>query len=641
MDPLSAVAAAASLLRTASSLTQTLYTAIEGTHNVGQHVSLLQDEINSLSQSVEAVHDMLNDKQLVSSGPESLWIKVSMRLQYCELPLAQFERQLRGLHEPVRRASLKDIVRFTKLALRDDNISRLRAQIQSHMSALQVILGTISIYLATRSPEPQMRNLEAQIEQLTEAMRALKQNSARLESSNESNRQIMNADVFLDAAARDVASAASTCSVSSEGTIKAGIQPVLLSTFAPSVAPSEAGYSATRDVKDRIKAWNSPSFGRNTTMDTSSQLFIEAWPTLAEHGFEFEMLADNQQMALLWAAAEGHAEVVKYLLKQNINPHGLIQIHGYAQWRDRDDNIAMAGGSYSPSVSLTNDLFVLQKGRMSDAALPLSILSRQLLMAEEIPGVKSRTRAEDGERMDAITVACICGHADVLDLLLSKQPAKEIKPYFGMDPFSYAIRLGRYEVISTCLRHGVSADGPSKGGLFERPYILSAIKTGNTPIVDLLLKHEASSLRDGNLLHQVITEAKPDLGVSLQLLLRRLSFPAVDHELMLSRQLHSIGRSRVLDELDAYRKECQARILLEYGANINYEEYHRLPIRASDAPATAASHALLNVERGMCGSDQFANFLCAVEEGRIKIKRLAPVYQGGSGDPVRGSIAKL
>ena len=120
-----------------------LYTYIDETKNVNEHIKALGDEVRSLSGVSDAIHKTWTRNQRVAAACASddteLWSNVKQALDDCQIVVHRLSTKLERLKQPgkLERTFFKKPALAMRLSLKTEDIALFRQQITSHYNAMQ------------------------------------------------------------------------------------------------------------------------------------------------------------------------------------------------------------------------------------------------------------------------------------------------------------------------------------------------------------------------------------------------------------------------------------------------------------------------------------------------------------------------
>jgi len=148
MDPLSIATAVGGTSKAALALSTTLYAFVEATKNIDQSVKSLYDEVNSLTRTLDAIGGSIASPSLAvgdeaSQNPE-LWQSVEGSLADCRNTIEKLNASLSGIKNSGSNVA-SQMLRTFKLNFKEDELRKLKAEIQTHNTALQLALQMINV----------------------------------------------------------------------------------------------------------------------------------------------------------------------------------------------------------------------------------------------------------------------------------------------------------------------------------------------------------------------------------------------------------------------------------------------------------------------------------------------------------------
>lgn len=298
MDVISAVTAAGALINSAYIIGSKLYRFIDGVRQIDDNASLLKTELETLSASVSTVNDSLRQPGLDPHERHPIWQNLTERIEACQKTVTAFGERCEGLL--TRSSPVQDLVREFKMEFRQADITRLRAQIQSHTSAMQMMMLVVVVHISSHTRSATIRQnvqLNQQNRRLGELITALRRVdlNRNLTSEDRESRPIIAANAMLRTTAEDVVSSASTVA-GSETTIRGD-----LDTFddpnEQDMSRSVAGEPLTRNGFARVQTWISDSnSASNHGESTPGSPRMRSSPRIAPNGSmhdELDTLVDS------------------------------------------------------------------------------------------------------------------------------------------------------------------------------------------------------------------------------------------------------------------------------------------------------------------------------------------------------------
>ena len=152
MDPISIIAASATLVRLCATTSGYIFTFVTNANNVDTAITTLGVEVNSLSQVLSSIHDSFSDSSLANAALSSQtgheaqhWRNVQRSMDDCKGTLENLVRVL----ENVRRGSGGFLARARSqisFKMSSAEIASLKQQIAAYRQTMQLSLQLITVY---------------------------------------------------------------------------------------------------------------------------------------------------------------------------------------------------------------------------------------------------------------------------------------------------------------------------------------------------------------------------------------------------------------------------------------------------------------------------------------------------------------
>jgi hypothetical protein len=168
----------------------------------------LYAETESLSRSLESITTVLQNPSIERHNRLPIWEDVHECLSQCQRSILAFDQRLEKI-KPKETDSgniLKKSLDAFKLHFRDDEVKMLRTQLQSHTTALQMVLQMITVHINSNVPEVILNVLSPQIQLLVKLVTQLHTSSFALGNADAGLRR---SRTRLEKSAKQVASRAS------------------------------------------------------------------------------------------------------------------------------------------------------------------------------------------------------------------------------------------------------------------------------------------------------------------------------------------------------------------------------------------------------------------------------------------------
>jgi hypothetical protein len=155
MDPVSVCSTALSAIKAVFGVSTTLYAFVQDTKQVDHALAAFFAETTNLKTSITAIESGLKNPLLLqftqSTAPDDqiyeLCISIDDALQDCRRTCDELDivlRGIRGTHNDPRNP-FRQALKAVKLNMDSESIVQLRAQINSHTSAMQLALQMINV----------------------------------------------------------------------------------------------------------------------------------------------------------------------------------------------------------------------------------------------------------------------------------------------------------------------------------------------------------------------------------------------------------------------------------------------------------------------------------------------------------------
>jgi hypothetical protein len=153
MDPISIIAASATLVRLCATTSGYIFTFVTNANNVDTAITTLGVEVTSLSQVLSSIHDSFSDSSLANAALSSQtgheaqhWINVQRSMDDCKDTLENLVRVL----ENVRRGSGGFLARALRsqisFKMSSAEIASLKQQIAAYRQTMQLSLQLITVH---------------------------------------------------------------------------------------------------------------------------------------------------------------------------------------------------------------------------------------------------------------------------------------------------------------------------------------------------------------------------------------------------------------------------------------------------------------------------------------------------------------
>jgi hypothetical protein len=150
MDPVTIITSVSAISKAAVGISTTLSTFIDATQNVDQSIQAIYDGITALNRTLNAIRSTLESSHVAigaSSTQEQdsgLWAAVVEALDDCRVTVEKFKASLTGLEHKGSNDAVQALRAF-KLQHREEELKTFRAQVQTHNTALQLVLQMINM----------------------------------------------------------------------------------------------------------------------------------------------------------------------------------------------------------------------------------------------------------------------------------------------------------------------------------------------------------------------------------------------------------------------------------------------------------------------------------------------------------------
>ncbi|XP_044740746.1 protein TANC2 isoform X2 [Chrysoperla carnea] len=196
-------------------------------------------------------------------------------------------------------------------------------------------------------------------------------------------------------------------------------------------------------------------------------------------------LTEAAQQALTASAAQGHVEIVEYLLDMSeVNANILDSLTGETALTVACTNGCTAVVSALISRGAAVDII----NRKEMPPLLLAVKEGHWAVAERLLQNHAPVEQTDNAGRTALMLAASEGHVGLIDLLLEKGANIEKQDREGLTPLSWACLRGRLQAAQSLLDRGVNINHPDKTG---RTCLDLAAFQGNPTLVQFLLDRGA------------------------------------------------------------------------------------------------------------------------------------------------------
>ena len=208
MDPLSIIGTAAAVSKVVWNCSTALCAFVEQVSNADQAINALHSEMESLRRALASITKTLQSPALKKHEKLPLWEDVNECLTECKSTLQTFCDKLEtiGPAQTDRSQFFKSAVQVFKMNFKEEDIKTLRAQIQSHSSAMQMILQMITVHISSTAPEVILEKLTPQLRTLVNLVVDLHKSSLPPEIGNQG---LQRSRTKLERSAKELASKAS------------------------------------------------------------------------------------------------------------------------------------------------------------------------------------------------------------------------------------------------------------------------------------------------------------------------------------------------------------------------------------------------------------------------------------------------
>ena len=152
MDPITIASTAGVVAKTAKSawdIGETLYTFTQNTRTVDETIRALQSEIKSFGDACSLLQSVLGglkdaDKMGIAAPGENFWDNLERATQEYERTVDQLRVVVKDLNGKKEHFALQGWKQL-KLNMRRDEIAAIRDRIRSHLSSVQMVVGTLNL----------------------------------------------------------------------------------------------------------------------------------------------------------------------------------------------------------------------------------------------------------------------------------------------------------------------------------------------------------------------------------------------------------------------------------------------------------------------------------------------------------------
>jgi ankyrin repeat protein/tetratricopeptide (TPR) repeat protein len=282
---------------------------------VDQSITALYKETESLRRTLASITKTLQSPSLRKHEKLPLWADVDECMAECKKTLQSFYQKLETIRpaEPTSSHFFKNAVDVFRMRFKEEDIRTLRAQIQSHSSAMQMIFQMITVHISSTTQDVILDELTPQLRTLINLVGDLHKSSILPEIGNQGLRR---SRTKLERSAKELASKASAVLSSryvwthcllcqnrmienlylrlthERSTAWSGSQPDVYGSIVARMTKqtmstgSELGEPLSIETRDRISAWVSQEFRDDSTIlsipEESPSLFRE--PVLSSSG---------------------------------------------------------------------------------------------------------------------------------------------------------------------------------------------------------------------------------------------------------------------------------------------------------------------------------------------------------------------
>ena len=315
MDPLSIITSAVAVSKVVWNCSSVLCVFIDNVSAVDQNITALYNETESLRRTLASITTTLQSPSLKKHEKLPLWADVDECLAECKKTHQSFSQKLETIRpaEATSNHFLKNAVQVFRMQFKEDDIRTLRGQIQSHSSAMQMILQMITVHISTSTQDVILDELTPQLRTLINLVGDLHKSSIPPAIGNQGLRR---SRTKLERSAKELASKASAVISSryvliqwsscqcvraehmyppltiERSTAWSGSQPdvhdsiIARMTKQSMSTGSELGEPLSIETRNRISAWRSQEFRDDSTIMTipeeSPSIFSE--PVLSSAG---------------------------------------------------------------------------------------------------------------------------------------------------------------------------------------------------------------------------------------------------------------------------------------------------------------------------------------------------------------------
>ncbi|KAK3915593.1 Protein TANC2 [Frankliniella fusca] len=196
-------------------------------------------------------------------------------------------------------------------------------------------------------------------------------------------------------------------------------------------------------------------------------------------------LGEAVQQALIAAAAQGHNELVEYLLDM---PEVLVDASDTLTGETALTVSAMNGCQNVISTLLQRGASIATTNRKELSALLLAVKEGHWAAAEWLLQHQAPLEQTDGSGRTALMLAAAEGHVGLIELLLDKGACNTSQDKDGLTALSWACARGRLQAAQCLIEKGALVNHADKTG--RTPLDLAAFQ-GNPALVTLLLEKGA------------------------------------------------------------------------------------------------------------------------------------------------------
>lgn len=292
----------------------------------------------------------------------------------------------------------------------------------------------------------------------------------------------------------------------------------------------DAKYMNARDFRGRTALFEAAACGH---VSVAREVLVDAKSIITM----LETADDCGLVPLSIAAANGHVEVVRYLL-------GL--------YRDRNRQLANLRASKRPFYDVQDKR---QRTPLAWAAALGHTQIVQILLDE-----RANPNTEDETKHTPLSLAAMSGHENIVQLLLARGGVHlDHRDDYGMTPLSLACLYGYDTVIKILIQRGADLNAVDKQGI--TPVIFTAMEGRHTLALDPRSELEPLWRDRTDLLEPKIRALPSDYANILELLLSKGAEVNAIHR----------GGETALGIATANNNQHLIRILLRHGADPNIE----------------------------------------------------------------------